>query len=170
MSHVSQIKVRMFSLTDFEAVVTLMTELQDYFVEIDSSDEKIRFSNSKAAAEYVNQAILDVEKMNGAILVAVQENRIVGFVQGVVVQHTNDVFHRLTHRERSEGWIGLLFTKIDVRGQGVGELLLNSLKSFFLEQGCSLMKLRVASENELALSFYKKQGFKPGDIEMSIRL
>lgn len=164
------ISIREYKENDFQAVVNFMIDLQNYFVELDQSKEKKPFSNRKAAEDYIKQAIKDVKAMNGGMYVAKYNNEIAGFIQGVIVRHKNDVLHNLTHRKGIEGWIGLLFTEPKFRGKGIGKNLIDAMKKHFKKHNCTSMRLRVASNNEMAINVYTKYSFVPKDLEMAIKI
>lgn len=166
----TKIIIRPYSHNDFSEISGLMNELQDYFVEIDSSNEKKKFESSNEASEYTRQAISDAQKLDGAFFVAVMNEEIVGFIQGVILNHEKEVLHTLTHHSAKEGWIGLFFVNELARAKGVGKKLLNSMQHFFTQRHCTSMRLKVAHENYLALQFYDKSGFKPREIELAITL
>lgn len=166
----STVSVREYREGDRPALTDLLTQLHEYFVELDQAKERRAFASSEEADKYLHQAIEDTKKMAGAVFVAEQDEKIVGFIQGVIVGHDNDVMHKLSHNFDKQGWIGLLFTSPDSRGQGVGRSLLDNMKKFMQGQGCTSMRLKVASNNELGLGLYAKYGFTPREVEMAIQL
>lgn len=147
-----------------------MIQLQEYFSEIDSFKECRIFTSTSEAADYMRQAIQDVNDMQGAIYVAEYQNSIVGFIQGIITNHSDEVMHNLSHVKSTDGWIGLLFLDPKYRGKGIGQLLLNKMKSYFQMNNCNTMRLKVASDNKLAIGVYAHYGFKQNDIEMILDL
>jgi len=166
----AKIEIRNYRKEDFDHLVIFMTDLQKYFSEIDTFQEQIAFITKKDAERYIKQAFKDVADMDGVVYIAEHDGGIAGFVQGVIVKHSNDVMHNLTHEKSIEGWIGLLFTDPKVRNMGVGKQLLEKMKAYFSEKGCTSMRLKVSSNNKLAISVYDKYGFKPRDLEMAIKI
>jgi ribosomal protein S18 acetylase RimI-like enzyme len=164
------LSIREYQKKDFEHIVDLMTMLQSYFKEIDISGEKIEFENRESAEEYVQKALKDDDAMDGKLFVAESEGKITGFIQGVIIKHNKDVMFKLTHRKRKDGWIGLLFVNPDARGKGVAQLLISTIREYFKNNGCVSMRLKVDSNNKLALNVYNKYGFKPGDLEMATKI
>jgi len=162
--------VREYTNVDFSNVVDLMTSLQSYFKEIDTSGEKINFENRQSAEEYIRKALKDVEEMNGKIFVAEFENKIVGFIEGVIIGHRDDDLYNLTHMKNIGGWIGLLFVDTSFRSKGIAQSLIGKMREYFKKNNCSSMKLKVDSENKLAINVYIKYGFTPRDLEMTVRI
>jgi dTDP-4-amino-4,6-dideoxy-D-galactose acyltransferase len=58
------------------------------------------------------------------------------------------------------GHIGLMAVQSEVRGQGIGTMLLDVLRRRLLEDNTSVMTLLTQAGNEGALSFYEKSGFR----------
>lgn len=165
-----QITIRKYLNSDFDAIVAQMNSLQAYFVDLDNAQEQKPFVDLNDASLYMMQAIKDAEEMDGVIYVAESSNQIKGFIQGVIVKHSDDVMHKLTHNQNVEGWIGLLFTDSEIRGTGIGRKLVNTIEQYFKEKGCTSMRLKVANNNGLAIGMYTKYGFRPRDLEMAIEI
>ena len=110
--------------------------------------------------------------MNGKIFVTEENGVIVGFIQGVIIEHEkgDDEIYDLSHNPSKEGWIGLLYVKPGHRGCGVGRELLDKMKDYFIAHGCTSIKLLVLSDNVSAVDFYKKSGFMAHDLEMIMKI
>ncbi len=164
-------KIRKYRSKDKPMVVQLMNKLQDFFVEIDNHRELTSFDSMQAAEKYIDQAIEDATKMSGGVFIATNNNdQVVGFIQGIINEHKDDVMHNLTHREAKDGWIGLLIVDHKYRNQGVGKQLLKLISDFFDEAGCSSIRLKVSSNNTHAIEVYKSLGFSERDIELARKL
>jgi len=161
------LQVRKFKEIDFNSIVDLMTELQDYFSRIDTFDEIKKFTSEEEAQLYIKETLKKVEEMDGVTYVAEVDGKIVGFIQGVLDPSKADIMHNLSHHKKVEGWIGLFYAKPDFRGIGVGHALLERMKEYFLTKKCDVVKLYVAGENKLAIKIYEKYGFKPTNLEMT---
>lgn len=164
------VHIRPYEDKDFHSIISLMTTLQEYFVDLDQSQEKKTFTTQKEAEEYILQTLKDVKEMDGATFVAEQDEHVIGFVQGVVKHHENDVMHILTHQKSIDGWIGLLFVEASLRSQGIGQLLINKMRDFFKEKNCTTMRLFVAHNNQRTIDAYEKYGFIPTELEMAIKI
>lgn len=163
------IVIREYKPQDFQSVVNLTNKIQEYFVAIDKTGYKKPFSSQDDSEKYVEHVLKDVSDMNGAFYVAVKNNFVVGFIYGVIISEKN-VLHKLTHHSRLEGWIGLLYVDEGYRGQGLGKRLIERVKDYFKEKGCSSMRLVVDSNNINAINHYSNLGFETYEIKMTTRL
>ena len=114
----------------------------------------------------------DVENMNGKIYVAKENNQIVGFIQGVIIEHNkgDDEIYDLSHNPSKEGCIGLLYVNTRYRGGGIGQKLLDKMIYYFKTKKCTGIRLLVLSDNEHAISVYKKNNFMCHDLEMVLKV
>lgn len=166
-----KIEIRKYQLEDRPKVVQLMSKLQDFFVDIDSHHELKSFESLKDAEKYIDQAVADATAMSGSIFVAKNEHgQVVGFIQGIISDHVDEVMHNLTHQQGKDGWIGLLIVDEQHRNQRVGKQLLKCISDFFDEAGCSSVRLKVSSNNTHAIEVYKSSGFSERDIELARKL
>lgn len=133
--------IREMSTTERTDIDEMQFELQKYFSEIDKTHESLPYKNINDAHRYIQKMIDDVENMNGKIYVAEENNQIVGFIQGVIIEHNkgDDEIYDLSHNPSKEGWIGLLYVK-------------------------------TISDNEHAISVYKKNNFMCHDLEMVLKV
>ena len=164
--------IREANENDYKRVDEMRFELQKYFSEIDQSRESLPYRSINDTLRYMQKMLDDVKNMNGKIFVAGKNNVIIGFIQGVIIEHKkgNDEVYDLSHNPSKEGWIGLLYVKPDHRGRGVGQELLDKIEDYSTAQGCTSIKLLVLSDNISAIDFYKKSGFIPHDLEMVIKI
>lgn len=157
---------------DRDELDKMQFELQKYFSEIDQTRESLSYENIDDAHCYMQKMLDDVKNMNGKVFVAEEKGRIVGFIQGVIVEHRkgDDEIYDLAHDSSKEGWIGLLFVKPEYRGGGTGQKLLDEMKNYFKSENCTSVRLLVLSDNKHALAIYKKNGFLCHDIEMVLNI
>lgn len=149
-----------------------MVELQEHFAKVDTLEESLPFKDRKSAHDYMQKMIDDSESMDGVIYVAEEAGSVVGFVQGVVINHSpgDNVVFDTTHIPRKDGWIGLLFVEPGHRGMGVGQKLMDKIKIYFENKGCDTLRLLVLSDNTHAIEIYKKYGFIKHEVEMVRKL
>jgi ribosomal protein S18 acetylase RimI-like enzyme len=62
--------------------------------------------------------------------------------------------------EQGAGWISLLYLKEEYRGKGYGIQALARPIFFFKALGRTSLRLQVAEKNAMALSFYRREGFR----------
>lgn len=164
--------IREFCDTDRTSLDEMQFELQKYFSEIDATRESLSYKDFGGAHRYMQKMIDDVTQMNGRIYVAEENDSVVGFIQGVIIEHKpgDDEFYDLSHNPSKEGWIGLLFVKPEYRGTGISQQLLDVMKDYFKSQDCTSVRLLVLSDNTHAIEVYKKNGFLPHDLEMVLKI
>lgn len=123
--------IREMSPNDRKDIDEMQFELQEYFSTIDQTHESLPYKTIEDAHLYMSRMIDDVEKMNGIIFVAEEDSQIVGFIQGVIIEHKNgdDKTYDLTHAPSKEGWVGLLFVRPECRNKGIGQNLLTEIKT-----------------------------------------
>ena len=157
---------------DRNEINEMQFELQRFFSEIDQTRESLLYQSINDAHHYMQKMIDDIKSMNGKIFVAEKNNIVVGFIQGVIIEHKKgeDKIYDLSHNPSKEGWIGLLYVKPDYRGNGIGQELLGKMKDYFIVQGCTSIKLLVLSDNANAIGFYKKIGFMAHNLEMVMKV
>ena len=151
---------REYCSEDYSSLKEMLNELQDFFVGMD--DEYRRFDKNDLR-EYLSKIISDVEKMDGKIFLALKDGRIVGFIQGVIIEK-ND----LQYRPCREGWIGLLFVEDKSRGSNIGKNLINKMRDYFHAKGCDCVKLFCSNQNTNAINFYQKYGFTISNLELKL--
>lgn len=163
-------EVRDYRRTDFRAVVKLISNIQKWFCEIDSSGEVKDFETDEDVVLYAKKVVADAESMNGLIVVAEYDGELVGFVQGVVINHAKDLMHQLTHKTNTVGWVGLLYVEAEYRNLGVGRMMVKHLREHFVKNNCELIKIKVSADNPLGGRVYSKMGFYKTGLEMSLRV
>lgn len=84
------------------------------------------------------------------IIVATDDSRIIGFIAG-----------HLTRRYDCDGELQWIDTIPEYRGMGVATNLFRLLKSWFITHHAKRICVNCASDNLVALSFYKKNGAVP---------
>ena len=164
--------IRDMNINDRKDIDEMQFELQKYFSEIDQTHESLSYRKNDDAHCYMQKMIDDAINMNGKIFIAEEKNQVVGFIQGVIIEHKkgDDEIYDLSHAPSKEGWIGLLFVRPEYRGNGIGQKLLDKIKEYFKSENCTSIKLLVLSDNEHAISVYKKNGFLRHDLEMVLKV
>ena len=151
---------REYCSKDYSSLKKMLNGLQDFFVGID--DEYRRFDKNDLR-EYLDKIISDIEKMDGEIFLALKDDRIIGFIQGVIIEK-ND----LQYRPCREGWIGLLFVEDKSRGSNVGKSLINKMRDYFRAKECDCVKLFCSNQNTNAINFYQEYGFTISNLELKL--
>jgi ribosomal protein S18 acetylase RimI-like enzyme len=153
------ITIRKAENKDFDKIVELSTELQDY--------EKAIYPVRKAGNAYSKSAVTRMYKEMNAkeidIFVAEsEEGQIVGYSSGHASDETCD--------EKNSYYVEDLAVTEAFRGQGIGTQMLDYMKNFAKENGFQRFSIGVISANYRTLELYKNYGFKVYGIEMEMDL
>jgi len=164
--------IREFKNSDRRAIDEMQFDLQKYFSEIDQTHESLSYRNLDDAHQYMQKMLDDVAKMDGKIFVSEEDGKIVGFIQGVIIDHKKgeDEIYDLAHSPSKEGWVGLLFVRPEYRHNGIGQKLLQRMKTYFKSKSCTSVRLLVLSDNADAIETYEKNGFLHHDLEMVLKI
>ena len=164
--------IRPFHPKDRAAIDELAIKLHAHFAQVDNAAESLSFASPRAAHGYRQRMVENSEDMDGAIYVAEDNGRVVGFIQGVIIDHQpgQDVVFDAVHAPRKDGWIGLLYVEPEQRGSGIGRALLDEMKRYFQSKNCDTLRLKVLSGNQRAIAFYEKYGLTAREVEMVTKL
>lgn len=166
----SEIKISKYEQNDYDQLVVLIVDFQRYLVEIDKSKQRKYFENRDEAGEYLDQSIKDAEEREGAIFLATLDDKIVGFVQGIVDRHENATMYHLSFKPEIDGWIGELFVNPKHRKQKIATKLIAAISEHFQSKNCDRIHLYVAANNHPARKVYEKMGFEEKEIELTKNL
>ena len=138
-------KIRPAELDDVPEIFVLIKELADYE----------RLLDEVVVTEELLEETLFGENSNVEVLLACDENQILGFA----------LYFRTfsTFLGRPGIYLEELFVREFARGRGIGESLLRRIARITLEMGGGRLEWSVLDWNEPAISFYKKMGAVPLD-------
>lgn len=149
-----------------EQIKDLLVELQNYLVDIDNWHTQI------LKPEYrENMFKLDmgkVKKQNGKIYLYIEDNVAIGIIIGIIEE--KDEIDKLTNDCAKTGSILELVVKNDIRGNGIGKLLLGKIEQFFKYVDCKRINIEVFGPNKKGLNFYEKNGYVTRDIIVSKKI
>ena len=149
-----------------EQIKDLLVELQNYLVDIDNWHTQI------LKPEYrENMFKLDMEKVrrqNGKIYLYIEDNVAIGIIIGIIEE--KDEIDKLTNDCAKTGSILELVVKNDIRGNGIGKLLLGKIEQFFKDVDCKRINIEVFGPNKKGLNFYEKNGYITRDIIVSKKI
>ena len=149
-----------------EQIKDLLVELQNYLVDIDNWHTQI------LKPEYrENMFKLDMEKVrkqNGKIYLYIEDNVAIGIIIGIIEE--KDEIDKLTNDCAKTGSILELVVKNDIRGNGIGKLLLGKIEQFFKDVDCKRINIEVFGPNKKGLNFYEKNGYITRDIIKSKKI
>jgi ribosomal protein S18 acetylase RimI-like enzyme len=156
------VSIRCFRQADREALRDLVLQLHEtvrpFDVDLAPGEQIIE--------RYFNDLLLRVEQSAGAVFVAEDDRRLVGYVclRG---QLTPD---DLDERPDPYSFMAELFVRPDYRKRGIGRKLVERAESHAAESGTYKMELKVLAQNQPAVRFYEALGYKPRIVVMSKRI
>ena len=154
--------IREFQLTDLDGVLSLMSMFNQY---IQSIDNRHRTDYKLGSSEYFTHKMIDLnQKKQGAIYVAYDDNKLVGFISGHVDEQDEE--ERMETIPASPGMVDELFVRDDYRGQKIGKKLLEKMENYLRSKGCDIVRFAVFAPNTMARDFYKHQGYNERIIYM----
>ena len=144
--------IRLAGMDDVSEIFVLIKELADYE----------RLLDQVIATEELLEEKLFGENSNVEVLLACDENQILGFA----------LYFRTfsTFLGRPGIYLEDLFVRGFARGRGIGESLLRRIAKNTLEMGGGRLEWSVLDWNQSAISFYKKMGAVPLDEWTTFRL
>ena len=144
--------IRLAGVDDVSEIFVLIKELADYE----------RLLDQVIATEELLEETLFGENSNVEVLLACDENQILGFA----------LYFRTfsTFLGRPGIYLEDLFVREFARGRGIGESLLRRIAKNTLEMGGGRLEWSVLDWNKTAISFYKKMGAVPLDEWTTFRL
>ena len=149
-----------------EQIKDLLVELQNYLVDIDNWHTQILKHEYRE-----NMFKLDMEKVrkqNGKIYLYIEDNVAIGIIIGIIEE--KDEIDKLTNDCAKTGSILELVVKNDIRGNGIGKLLLGKIEQFFKDVDCKRINIEVFGPNKKGLNFYEKNGYVTRDIIVSKKI
>ena len=144
--------IRLAGVDDVSEIFVLIKELADYE----------RLLDQVIATEDLLEESLFGENSNVEVLLACDDNQILGFA----------LYFRTfsTFLGRPGIYLEDLFVREFARGRGIGESLLRRIARITLEMGGGRLEWSVLDWNKTAISFYKKMGALPLDEWTTFRL
>ena len=124
---------------DLDEVTQLFNQYREYYHQP---------GDLKGAKAFINERL---ERMDSIILVAVKQNKPLGFTQ---------LYPSFSSISMSRTWIlNDLYVIPEARREGVGQNLINAAKDVCTETNAKSLSLQTAPDNERARKLYEKNGF-----------
>ena len=124
-----------------EDVKDLLVELEEYILTIDKDNL------DQLHPDYRDKmAILDLEevnRLNGKCFVAIENNKAIGLIMGYIVEY--DEYDCLDYKCPKMGEISELIVTKKIRSNGIGNLLMNKMEEYLVNEGCEYIKVDVLS-------------------------
>ncbi len=138
-----------------EDVRDLLVELEEYIVSIDKDClDRVHFEYRE------KMALLDLKEVKnnkGKCYLMLDSNRVVGLIMGYVRKY--DKYDYLDYKCPLSGEISELIVSKEVRGNGIGQKLMQKMEEYFKSINCEYIFIDVFAYNENAIKFYEKEGY-----------
>lgn len=164
--------IRHYVASDFPELLSLMTQLQDYFSSIDNDPAHHPFKSPEDAARYLLNALDDARSRQGQCLVAESNARgLVGFISDIILDHAEpNPYYDYTHEKTLEGGIGLLYVHPSFRQTGLAKTMIQRMNQYYAAKSCQSVQLLVSANNLNAIACYERLGFQIIEHKMSLYL
>lgn len=142
-------KIRKATPNDIDAITVLNSQLADYHKAIDpyyksGSETKSLFK------EYITRIM---QNKNATVIVA-ETDKIIGYALGIIEKAKPFV------TPEEIGRISDTFVEEKYRNQGIGKKMVDTLITWFKQEGITRIELSVDSRNEIGVTAWQKLGFK----------
>lgn len=138
-----------------EEVKDLMVELEEYIVSIDK--DNLDIVSEEYREKYVDYMLEDVRKNNGKVLLALENEKVVGIIVGTIKEYSD--WDHLDYKCPKTGNISELVVTKNSRAKGTGKKLIAEMEKYFKDCGCEYVYLDVFAYNENAIKFYNKNNY-----------
>lgn len=156
------IELREFRVEDEPRIAALMDEFQNYLIGIDDLKRLVAFKD--AGVQYTKIKIEDIKKVNGVMFIATAEQKIIGFVFGMLEPLTE--IETLEIGNRKYGTVTDIFVTAKHRNQGVGKMLLEKIEQYFKSVGCDTVSIGMLACNVDAHNMYAHMGYTNRSVDM----
>lgn len=155
--------VRPYRPSDHAPLLPLLTELQSHVASLDPLKRQ-RTDDDFDAERYLDHLLGTLDREEGALLVAEEDGKPLGFIAGSIPTETEE--DQLDHYSVREGIIHELVVSETARGRNIGKQLIEELESHFKVKGCDSVRVGCLVPNGGAHAFYKKCGYADRYVEM----
>lgn len=148
-----------------EQIKDLLVELQNYLIDIDDWHTQVLLPEYREG-----NFQMDLRKVNnqeGKIYLAIENELIIGLIIGVVEE--KDEIDKLTNDCAKTGSVIELIVKNNIRGNGIGKILLDKIENYFKSINCKRVNIEVFGPNKNGLNFYEKNDYIIRDMIVSKR-
>lgn len=158
----SPLLIRPYHIEDFDILVSLLEQLQDYVSALDTLNMMRRLP--EYGKDYTQRLLERVEKDQGKILLAELNKKPVGMIAGAIREQTPAEQLEKVYAKR--GRILELFVEEKARKLGVGKRLMESMEEYLASQGCTVIRIEVFAANQNARDFYDSLGYNDRVVDM----
>lgn len=144
--------IRKAKKSDIDEIIKIADQLRKAEAPLDKT-KNIKL-NSYLTDEYKKKELEYIASRKKIFLVAVIDEKIVGYVNGYVFENS-DIYYK-----KPVAYLDCLCVDKSVRKQGIGESLIDEFTKMVKERGAKYIKLNAFENNIPAVSLYKKLGYE----------
>ena len=135
---------------------------------VDIDDWHTQVINPEYRESYFKMDMNKVKNQSGKIYLAIENESVIGLIIGIVDE--KDEIDKLTNDCTKTGSIIELIVFHNLRGNGVGKILLEKMEQYFKDINCKRINIEVFGPNKSALNFYTKNDYTIRDIIVSKKI
>lgn len=156
------IKIESYNHKYKDQIIKLFEDFYDYLVELDPLRKLVR--QPGYGENTTNQTLKDVEEKEGTFYVALDQEKVVGFIVGTIRRPTKEDL--LGAEPAVNGRVTELYVDKDYRGKGLATKLMVKIEQALKEKGCNYIWVEVFAPNQPPRKLYQKLGYAERDIDM----
>jgi ribosomal protein S18 acetylase RimI-like enzyme len=142
--------IRNYNLDDVDIIAEKQEALINFHYKIDSNYYK---ASQHAKSELKEFLIKKLNDKNFKVLLAIYEDDIVGYVMGWITERPPIYCYRKV------GYLSNIYIDERYRGKGLGTMLFNKLKKWFINKGVDFIELKADCKNEDTVKSFLTFGF-----------
>ncbi len=142
--------IRRMRPEDVDAVARLWEALVAYHRQLDTS---LPPAAPQGARRYARRLLDRIDDPMSRVLVADVDGTVVGYVLGVIVDLTPEMF-----MQDASGFLADIYVDESYRRSGVGRALVTELVDWFRQKGVHYFEWHVAARNEDSIAFWRSLG------------
>jgi len=148
---------------DLSSLVKFVEAIQEY----ERRDVRWLKPGHEIADDYAATIIRNVDEKGGAILVARQDGRTVGFVSAWTEVDEDPL---LQENVRQHAYVSDLYVDETLRRNGIASKLLTEIEKAMRGRRCSRIRICSKAANRAAMECYKSAGYQPYEVIFSKEL
>ena len=146
-------------------IKSLLIELQKHIVAIDK--EGYNILTKEYGDIYLKKTLEEVNNYEGKIFLYKDSDVIQGLIVGLI---NNEEEENYDFCAPKRGRITELVVNANVRSNGIGAKLIDAMEKYLRSVGCKDILIGVFGYNDLAIDFYKRNGYHVRMIEMTKKI
>jgi GNAT superfamily N-acetyltransferase len=154
-----EITIREYKEEDKNEVLSCIINLQEYERSLEPG---LKTKGEDIAESFLSHILRADSEQNGKLLVAILDNKIIGFVNGWVEEESNSDDLLI----RKWFYISDLDVLPEYRGQHIGSRLMKEMENYAKSLNLAQMQVGALAKNINTRRFYEKQGYR--DYELTL--